>query len=342
MTLSFIVPVFNAKNYLSSCVASLLEQGLAEGSFEILLVNDGSDDGSGALCDELAEKNPDIRVIHQQNKGVSEARNSGIRAARGDYLCFVDADDRLLPGRIASLESFCNGENDLVRFWVEALSPSALSKQNPGDGSVTFEGTGRDFICRFGMEHYCVCYLYLKDFLVRNELYFKPGLAYSEDFLFIVNVLMANPRLVSVSKRVYQYIIRPQSVSTSRNARQSRQWVRDLIGILAGMQEEMAPLRETDPALYNRCRSSMDGKMLFLLSRMLTGRYSVEAFREVATACRTAGLLPFFSRPSGMKERLWRNLMTTLLAHPTLYPAASWLYRRIFWPLIYPFLNKNA
>ncbi len=93
MDYSFIVPVYNCKEYLSACVESIRAVG-AE-SFEILLVDDGSTDGSGALCDTLAMQCPEIRVVHQVNAGASAARNRGLREAAGERLLFVDADDTL-------------------------------------------------------------------------------------------------------------------------------------------------------------------------------------------------------------------------------------------------------
>lgn len=91
MKVSIIVPVYNTKEYLRAAVESVLAQGE---DLEVLLIDDGSTDGSGALCDELA-LHPLVRCIHQQNKYVGEARNVGIRAAKGEYLYFLDSDDRM-------------------------------------------------------------------------------------------------------------------------------------------------------------------------------------------------------------------------------------------------------
>lgn len=93
MNYSFIIPVYNCKDYLTACVQSILAAGAED--FEILLVDDGSTDGSGALCDALAEKYPCIRLLHKENGGVSSARNAGLDAARGEYVLFVDGDDTL-------------------------------------------------------------------------------------------------------------------------------------------------------------------------------------------------------------------------------------------------------
>lgn len=90
MKYSVIIPVYNCSDYLRSCVESL---PLSRQDLQVLLIDDGSTDGSGALCDALAAQYDCIRVIHQQNSGVSAARNRGIREAEGDYLLFIDADD---------------------------------------------------------------------------------------------------------------------------------------------------------------------------------------------------------------------------------------------------------
>ena len=88
---SIIIPVYNVEKYLDTCVESVLCQSFRD--FEVLLVDDGSRDSSGAICDRWAEKDSRIRVIHQENQGLSGARNTGIREATGDYLMFLDSDD---------------------------------------------------------------------------------------------------------------------------------------------------------------------------------------------------------------------------------------------------------
>lgn len=97
---SVIVPVYNVAAYVEKCARSVLAQ--TERDLELLLVDDGSTDNSGALCDRLAKEDPRIRVIHQKNAGLGGARNTGIEAAQGEYLLFVDSDDWLEPGILES------------------------------------------------------------------------------------------------------------------------------------------------------------------------------------------------------------------------------------------------
>ena len=99
--ISVIVPVYNAAEYLDECVSSVLAQSYKD--FELLLIDDGSTDGSAGLCDTLAGRDDRIRVIHRENGGVSCARNTGLDAAAGDLIAFLDCDDYILPGMYKTL-----------------------------------------------------------------------------------------------------------------------------------------------------------------------------------------------------------------------------------------------
>ena len=93
--ISVIVPVYNVEKYLRRCVDSILTQTFTD--FEVLLIDDGSTDGSGKICDEYAKKDKRVRVFHKENGGVSSARNLGLDNVRGRYVTFVDADDKISP-----------------------------------------------------------------------------------------------------------------------------------------------------------------------------------------------------------------------------------------------------
>lgn len=90
-TFSIIVPVYKVEKYLERCVESIINQTFED--FELILIDDGSPDRCGAICDEYAAEDERIKVIHQKNQGVSVARNAGLDVATGDYICFVDSDD---------------------------------------------------------------------------------------------------------------------------------------------------------------------------------------------------------------------------------------------------------
>ena len=117
MLLSVIVPVYNVEKYLSKCVDSLLNQNLLPEEYEIILVDDGSTDRSGDICDEYAMHHSNVKAIHQQNGGLSVARNTGIQVAAGKYVQFVDSDDYLEPNVLKSLVEKMKLEDlDVLRF----------------------------------------------------------------------------------------------------------------------------------------------------------------------------------------------------------------------------------
>ena len=113
MRVSVVIPVYNVEHYLERCVQSVLRQTFRD--FEVVLVDDGSTDGSGLLCDRLAQQDSRIRVVHQQNQGLSAARNQGVRCANGEYIAFLDSDDEwLLEDGLETILG--EGSPDLIVF----------------------------------------------------------------------------------------------------------------------------------------------------------------------------------------------------------------------------------
>ncbi|MDO4269906.1 MAG: glycosyltransferase [Eubacteriales bacterium] len=142
---SIIVPVYQAEKTLNRCLDSIAAQ--LERQIEVILIDDGSTDGSGALCDRRQERDGRFRVIHQANAGVSAARNAGIEAAQGLYLQFVDADDRLGPGYThRMLEAAEYGKADVVIAGNQTASGGvSVSHMPPWEGPATAEMFAKDF-----------------------------------------------------------------------------------------------------------------------------------------------------------------------------------------------------
>jgi len=139
--ISVIVPVFNADAYLETCVDSVLSQSY--GNFELILINDGSTDGSDEFCDALAEHDSRIKVIHQKNGGVSRARNVGLDAAKGDVIAFLDCDDYILPGMYEALieKMEKSGARIAVCTVMDELEDGSVRKVDTGETMLI---SGRD------------------------------------------------------------------------------------------------------------------------------------------------------------------------------------------------------
>ncbi len=126
ITVSVIIPVYNAEKYIKRAVQSVQRQSLPQKQIEIILIDDGSKDGSPAICDQLGKQHSNIRVFHQENKGVSAARNKGIDEARGKYLAYLDADDRLSKETLKNVAAFFDRhyeETDIVGYSLVECFP---------------------------------------------------------------------------------------------------------------------------------------------------------------------------------------------------------------------------
>lgn len=136
--ISVIIPIYNCAEWIEKCVNSILNQKLPNSyELQVVLVDDGSSDNSGKICDTLAHENSVVIVIHQSNAGVSEARNKGIDVSDGDWICFVDGDDVLKDDAFMILSDQEVAEHDIVRFgayvFSDTLPQSSFEKKYSND-----------------------------------------------------------------------------------------------------------------------------------------------------------------------------------------------------------------
>lgn len=197
---SVIVPVYKAEKFLMKCVDSILAQTFRD--FEVLLVDDGSPDGSGAICDEYARKDPRVRVIHKENGGVSSARNKGIDEARGEWITFVDADDWLSLETFECLSTYFK-DYDVIRFSMVSVFP-AYSKTKELN-----EGVTREEYIKLLVERRTILGvwggLYRLDKIREAGLRFREDIINGEDWLFQFQAVCRCERLRVVNKGLYYY-----------------------------------------------------------------------------------------------------------------------------------------
>lgn len=215
--ISVIIPVYNVVAYLEQCVESVLNQTCRE--IEIILVDDGSTDGSGMLCDVYALKDQRVKVIHQQNQGLSCARNAGIRAACGDYILFVDSDDYIETESCTRfLTVLDTGDYDLVRAKSFVTGPQGDEPKSTPKTDSTISFTGAEFMYRAmkkGNMRMCVPYsLYKRAFILDNDLWFEPGLLH-EDELWTPQALLASGKICAWNYYFYHHREREGSICRS-------------------------------------------------------------------------------------------------------------------------------
>lgn len=225
--ISIIVPVYNVEYYLRDCVDSVL--GQSYGNFELILVDDGSKDKSGAICDEYAAKDNRIKVIHQQNAGVSSARNVALSLAQGEWITFIDSDDWVDAD---FLENYHLDENENADMICQGLkyigNKTMLEKKRIQFQDVVIVVPDYEHhmvsnnVLEFGVT---VCKCFRQNIIKEYAISFNPEISYHEDHLFTFDYLSHTRMIALVSECGYNYRCghNPQSLSKRRHSWQSQE-----------------------------------------------------------------------------------------------------------------------
>lgn len=216
--ISIIVPVYNVEVYLRQCLDSILSQTFT--AWELILVDDGSPDGSGAICDEYAAKDSRVRVFHISNGGVSNARNVGMDAAKGDWITFIDSDDWVAPDFIEKL--YAPIVNNPCLDFVHGGMQSYCEKDGVSNYRVFkyYVGEDKAYLLKT-FDGHTVSKLFKRDILIDNQLKFDCSILISEDHIFNVNYIQ-HINLYCFSDAIgYFYRLRIDSATHSRNTAKS-------------------------------------------------------------------------------------------------------------------------
>ena len=238
MKFSIIIPVYNTGAYLEKCVRSALIT--ADEDCEILIVDDGSNDGiSGNLCDQLAETNSHIiRVVHQQNKGLGGARNTGIEQANGEYLLFLDSDDSLHPDAISRIrQTIEEYEVDIVTFNITTEDENGKLEKLPS-GYINRSPFALVEIPEFILELPSAC-----NKVWRRELFLKSGVRFPEkvwyeDIRTTIKLYALANKIYTIPDYLYIYFQRSGSITRSDNLDRNSEIMDAMDDILCWYQEK--------------------------------------------------------------------------------------------------------
>ena len=215
--ISIIIPVYNAEPYLSRCIDSLLSQTYQD--FEILMIDDGSTDSSGAICEKYAQKDGRIRVTHQSNSGVAATRQHGIDMAQGVYSIHVDPDDWVAPTMLEELH------NTAISTRADMVVCDLLIIRNDGEYCLSQKliSTESDSCMNqllAGKLHGSLCNKLIRTALYKEfDVTFTRGLNYCEDFLTCVQLLLHNIKIEYISRPLYYYdqVVNNNSITRNYN-----------------------------------------------------------------------------------------------------------------------------
>ncbi len=256
MLFSIVVPIYKTETLLKRCADSILRQSFSD--IEVILVDDGSPDGSPKLCDEYAAQDARVRVIHKENGGLSDARNKGLEIATGEYVIFVDSDDYIE-------EDACEQFAKYAETGADVLIGDGVTEGGVADLSHCKELTGRTIS---GAEFLKYSYrrgeppmaawlnAYKREFLLNEGLKFAYRLLH-EDEEFTPRVFLAASSVVCTGKVFYHYIIRENSISTQKDMRKNAEHLFQTLDFLNGIYQKLS-----DKKLRNLLYDSLAVKYL--------------------------------------------------------------------------------
>ncbi len=230
--ISVIIPVYNVEKYLHECVDSVINQTYT--NLEIILVDDGSTDSSGKICDDYVEKDDRITVIHKKNEGPSKTRNAGLEHANGKYIYFLDSDDFIAENALEQLAFTAESNGaDLVFFDAFSFSDDGAEVKQGYSVKGTYEPkNGYEILTELhkNKDYHCAIYLLFikRQLLTENKISFLESAYCSEDMLFTYQVYCSAAKTAQCKKTLYSRRYRPGSIVTSKKSERHFRSCRDV------------------------------------------------------------------------------------------------------------------
>lgn len=202
--ISIIVPVYNVENYVRNCIESILAQTYT--NYEAIIIDDGSTDNSGIICDQYAFKDNRIKVYHKINEGVSIARNFGLEKAKGEWVCFIDSDDWIKDETLEYVSKYWHNK-DLIQFGYQQIDD--ISKETINQSKIPseiLEINNSVYFSSTKLYHPAICgYIIKMNIIKANNITFPIDIKYGEDQAFIIKALISSHNILVLNKHLYFY-----------------------------------------------------------------------------------------------------------------------------------------
>lgn len=302
--ITIIIPVYNVEDYISACIQSVISQSYHD--FELIIVNDGSTDSSGEICNQFAEKDTRIKVFHKNNEGVSSARNLGLRKAHGEYITFIDSDDYIGPDYLSNLYgSITFSDADIViggyvQVWGdynEAFCFKDVTLPN-------FEFS--QLFTLHNLHKRCSPWgkLFKAKVIRENNLWFDERIHLGEDCIFVLTYLSYIKSATLISASEYYYLQREGSLTKKLNSFQSE---------FAGLSEfdkAVNRLRLTSSLNENACEYLMWWSIIFL-DRVKSAILNIPNWKKIIELLRIVDWkrLMYYKVYQSPKERMLDTLL---------------------------------
>lgn len=245
--LSIIIPVYNVEQYLEKCLQSCLSQDIPHKEYEIIVVNDGSPDGSLHIAERIASNSTNVSVISQENGGLSAARNTGLKVAKGEYIWFVDSDDWIEANCLKQLIDTLYGEqlDALVINGVRVIN--GVEKRNPPRVYTDKILSGKEFLKGTVVNCAAVITIYKRALLRENNLEFMKGI-FHEDAEFTPRAYFYVEKIAIKNYHFYYNLLNPLSITQKVNPKKGF----DLIDVASNLFKFQQGIQKEDNSYYNK------------------------------------------------------------------------------------------
>lgn len=308
MILSFIIPVYNTREYVEKCIRSILSQNLDKHDYEIIIVNDGSTDNSSEIIEKVVEDEENIKIINQINKGLGAARNVGLEQASGKYVFFVDSDDYILPDTLNFLIDVVRKNNsDIIGFnWKEVYSSGKTVPIEKNSELYDKVLSGAYYLNKYNLKGSVWSYVFFRSFLEEFSLSMPEGI-YHEDELFLPKTFTKARNVFFIDKYIYAYLQRENSITTKKEYSFLKKRISDSIFVIEGLLQF-----QKGEDLTNTQKTGLQRKIDFLVVDIIINlvrmRIGKKVIYDTMERVRDLGLFPLRKKPYSKKYSLFRAL----------------------------------
>jgi len=294
MLLSIILPVYNVEQYISDCLNSLLHQGLSEKEYEIICVNDGSEDDSLIILEKYAEKHHNIKIVSKENEGVSIARNTGLKLALGEYIWFVDPDDFIDGNCIVSLlDELRRQQADYLVLNMEACSEDTRFSEKEQKIYTIYADRKKSPRASVWV------YIVKRELLITHNIHFQNELPYGEDYLWALLVWLYGDKYLVTEDKIYHYRTRENSAMTTRTVEKMSKHVDSMIK-LAEMYSKLLNREKWDKKKYKEIKRRVPECTQVVLWDLLLNNFEDTYRRSILERLEREGYYPYKMRWSGL------------------------------------------
>ncbi|WP_298540317.1 glycosyltransferase [uncultured Aquimarina sp.] len=292
MKLSIIVPVYNVELFLEKCIQSVFDQDIPHETYEIVAVNDGSTDNSPAILEKLQKTISNLKIIHQDNKGLSGARNSGFDFATGDYLLCVDSDDYILPNSLHKLISLAEEHQlDLLEFGAQGVDEDKnviYSLAKSSNGKVF---TGEQYLTEIRYMGSACNKLYNRNFLNTHKLRFMEGV-YIEDIEFNTRVVFKANKVLATDYIAAHFLQRLGSITRTKNFAKKEKMIFDIHTVLKSINDFTENEVTENSSAYIPLKRRVSSLIATLLIRVLKDSKTTSTKKEIIKKLKEDNLYP--------------------------------------------------